>query len=90
MALPLSLLGSLWHHSNNRAGGRRLVLLKNTGVLLNSLDSMYRPVEIARPDFGQRIMSVPIKQTPVVCVSESCSALVGRKDKSPVTIRWLC
>jgi hypothetical protein len=38
------------------------VLLKNTGVLLNNLDSMYRPVEIARPVFGQRTISMPIKQ----------------------------
>jgi hypothetical protein len=30
------------------------VLLKNIGVLLKNLDSMCRPVEIARPVFGQR------------------------------------
>jgi hypothetical protein len=27
---------------------------KNTGVLRNNLDSMYRPVEIAHPVFGHR------------------------------------
>jgi hypothetical protein len=42
------------------------VLLKNTGVLLKNLDSMCRPVDIARPVFGQRIISMPIGQTPAV------------------------
>jgi hypothetical protein len=42
------------------------VLLKNTGVLLNNLDSMCLPVEIASPVFGQRIISMPIKRTPAV------------------------
>jgi hypothetical protein len=40
------------------------VLLKNTGVLLNNLDSMCLPVEIASPVFGQRIISMPIRRTP--------------------------
>jgi hypothetical protein len=35
-----------------------VLLLKNTGVLLNHLDSMYRPVEIARAVFGQRTISI--------------------------------
>jgi len=35
-------------------------------VLLNNLDSMCLPVEIARPVFGQRIISMPIKRTPAV------------------------
>jgi hypothetical protein len=65
------------------------VLLKNTGVLLNNLDSMCRPVAIARPVFGQRIISMPTAPTPTVEFWDKVSALVGRKDKSPVTINWL-
>jgi len=42
------------------------VLLKNTEVLLNNLDSTCLPVEIASPVFGQRIISIPIKRTPAV------------------------
>jgi hypothetical protein len=33
---------------------------------------------------------MPIRRTPAVKFWERRSAVVGRKDKSPVTIGWLC
>jgi hypothetical protein len=59
-------------------------------VLLNNLDSMCLPVEIASPVFGQRTISMPIRRTPAAKSLGKGSAVVGGKDKSPVTIRWLC
>jgi hypothetical protein len=55
------------------------VLLKNTGVLLKNLDSMCRPVEIARPVFGQRIISMPIRRTPAVKFWEGVALLWEEK-----------
>ena len=66
------------------------MLLKNTGVLLNNLDSICRPVEIARPVFGQRTISMPIVNSYLLNLGGGIAAVVGRKDKGPMTIRWLC
>jgi hypothetical protein len=58
------------------------VLPKNTGVLLNNLDSMGRPVEIARPVFGQLTISMPIGELLLINFGKGVTLLWEEKTKA--------